>query len=344
MTLYVIWIVLTLVSAWSLTLYLRRYALKKSILDIPNERSSHSVVTPRGGGLAIVITFIINLLLLYFLHYLSLRVTAGIGIASLLIAVTGFIDDRNPIHSKARLIIHFLAAIWIVAWLGKIPPVTVFSYSIDLKWFTSVIAIVYLVWLLNLYNFMDGIDGIASIEAITVCLSGGLILLLVSPHHHFWLLPILLAVAVLGFLVWNWPPAKIFMGDVGSAFLGISIGGISLFSMDFGSQLIWSWVILLAVFIIDATVTLIRRLLRGDSFDQAHRNHAYQYASRKYGSQKKVTVMTGLINLFWLFPIACLVALNKIDGGIGILIAYSPLVLTAFRLHAGAREQQMDFP
>lgn len=344
MALYVIWIIFTLVSAWLLTLYLRRYALKKSILDIPNERSSHSVVTPRGGGLAIVITFVINLLLLYFLHYLSFRVTAGIGVASLLIAVTGFIDDRSPIHSKARLIIHFLAAIWIVTWLGRIPPVTIFSYSIDLNWFMSVIAIVYLVWLLNLYNFMDGIDGIASVEAITVCFSGALILLLVSPDHHFWLLPVLLSVAVMGFLIWNWPPAKIFMGDVGSAFLGISIGAISLFSMDFGSQLIWSWVILLAVFIIDATVTLIRRLLRGDSFDQAHRNHAYQYASRKYGGHKKVTMMTGLINLFWLFPIACLVALNKMDGGIGILIAYTPLVLAAFRLHAGARERQMDFP
>ncbi len=344
MIFYTAWIGITLLSAWVLTLFLRRYALQKSILDIPNERSSHTIVTPRGGGLAIVITFIINLLLLFIHNYLSMRVLSGIGGASLAIAITGFIDDRNPIHSRVRLAIHFLAAIWIAVWLGKIPPVTIFSHVIDLAWFTSVIAVIYLVWLLNLYNFMDGIDGIASIEAITVCLSGGLILYLVSPENIFWLLPVLLAAGVAGFLFWNWPPAKIFMGDVGSAFLGITIGGISLFSMDIGSQLIWSWVILLAVFIIDATVTLIRRMLRGDSFDQAHRNHAYQYASRKFGNHMKISLATGIINVVWLLPIATLVALNKLDGAIGVVIAYLPLIVTAFSLHAGARERQMDYP
>lgn len=344
-SIYIIgWIALTLLIAWFLTKGLRRYALDKNILDVPNERSSHTNVTPRGGGLAIVIAFFINMVSLFASDHISSSAFWGIFGSSLLIAVTGFLDDRKPIPSKARLIVHFLAAIWIVSWLGKIPAITFFSYSIDLGIFASILAVFYLVWLLNLYNFMDGIDGIASIEAITVCFGGGVLLYLLSSNTYFWLIPILLGSGTAGFILWNWPPAKIFMGDVGSAFLGITIGAISLFSLSYGSQLIWAWVILLGAFIVDATVTLFRRVARGESFDEAHRTHAYQYASRKHKSHKKVSIAVGAINVFWLLPIAGLVAFTKIDGVIGVLIAYAPLIAVVYYFRAGARDLQHDYP
>jgi Fuc2NAc and GlcNAc transferase len=124
----------------------------------------------------------------------------------------------------------------------------------------------YLVWLLNLYNFMDGIDGLACIEAITVCLGGALVYVLAVPRGEGWMVPVLLLSAVTGFLVWNFPRARIFMGDAGSGFLGLSIGVLSIQNSWAAPELFWSWVILLGTFIVDATVTLIRRIMRGRIF------------------------------------------------------------------------------
>jgi len=198
---------------------------------------------------------------------------------------------------------------------------------------------VYLVWLLNLYNFMDGIDGLASIEAICVSLGGGLLYVLSGEARSAEVfLPLVLAAAVLGFLVWNFPPARIFMGDAGSGFLGITLGILSIQAAWVSSQLLWAWLILLGVFVVDATFTLFRRLLRGDKVYEAHRSHAYQYASRQYAGHLPVTMTVLLINLFWLLPMALWVGLEGIDGALGLVIAYTPLITLAVKYHAGERE------
>ena len=196
---------------------------------------------------------------------------------------------------------------------------------------------VYLVWLLNLYNFMDGIDGIASVEAICVCVGGALLYVLLG-KPDLALLPLMLAAAVAGFLFWNFPPARIFMGDAGSGFLGIVLGIMSIQAGWVDPALFWSWVILLGVFVVDATFTLVRRLLRGDKVYEAHRSHAYQYASRHYGRHLPVTLAVGVINLAWLLPIALLVGTGRVDGVIGVVVAYAPLVLLAIKFHAGELE------
>ncbi|WP_339461942.1 MraY family glycosyltransferase [Pseudomonas sp. EA_105y_Pfl2_R69] len=339
-----IWWLLPVVAGVSLFLTgaLRRYALARSLMDIPNARSSHSVPTPRGGGVAIVVSFLLALPAMAGLGLVAWPLAWALLGAGAGIAVLGFLDDHGHIAARWRLLGHFAAAIWALFWLGGLPPVEVFGFVLELGWIGHGLAAVYLVWLLNLYNFMDGIDGIASVEAICVCLGGALLYSLLgiagSTQPTEIVAPLLLAAAVAGFLFWNFPPARIFMGDAGSGFLGITLGVLSLQAAWVAPQLLWSWLILLGVFIVDATFTLLRRLLRGDKVYEAHRSHAYQYASRRFGRHLPVTLVVGGINILWLLPIALWVGLGGVDGLLGLLIAYVPLLGLAVKYNAGELE------
>jgi len=338
--LMVCFFVLAFVVSWVLTGFLRRYALAKNLIDIPNERSSHSLPTPRGGGVAIVLSFLAMLLVLNRVGWLSNPSYLALLGAGGGVALTGFLDDHGHIAARWRLLVHFAAAVWGLYWLGGLPPLIAFGAVLDLGWLGAVGAALYLVWLLNLYNFMDGIDGLAGVEAVTVCCSAALWIGLVVPDSNAWLLPVLLAAAALGFLVWNFPPARIFMGDAGSSFLGIMLALLSLQSAWLAPRLLWVWLILLGVFIVDASVTLCRRVVRGEKFYQAHRNHAYQYASRCLGAHRPVTLAVCAINMLWLTPVAGLVALEIVDGLVGFIVAYLPLVWLAYRYQAGDRQAQ----
>lgn len=338
-----VWIFLVAAGGLSLLLtsYLRRYALSKSLMDIPNARSSHTVPTPRGGGVAIVLSFLLLLLVLPVLSLLQWNSAWALMGAGAGIAVLGFLDDHGHIAARWRLLGHFAGAIWALFWLGGMPPIALFGMSLDMGWLGLVLAALYLVWMLNLYNFMDGIDGLASGEAICVCVSASLIYALAGFGVLAWA-PLLLAFTVAGFLYWNFPPAKIFMGDAGSGFLGITLGILSLQAAWVSPPLLWVWLILLGVFIVDATFTLIRRLLRGDKVYEAHRSHAYQYASRQFGRHLPVTLVVGLVNVCWLLPIALCVALLGLDGVVGIILAYVPLMILAWKFHAGTVEKTVS--
>jgi len=325
------------VISLGLTESLRRYALARSLMDIPNARSSHSVPTPRGGGVAIVMSFLLATPFLAFFDVFTWPMVWAILGAGGWIALVGFLDDHGHIDAGWRLLAHFIGAGWALAWLGGMPPLVMLGFEVDFGWLGFGLAAFYLVWLLNLYNFMDGIDGIASIEAITVCL-GGALLYILGGAPELALLPMLLAAAAGGFLFWNFPPARIFMGDAGSGFLGIALGILSIQAAWTAPQFLWGWVILLGVFIVDATWTLIRRLIRGEKVHEAHRSHAYQYASRRYGKHLPVTLAVTAINLLWLLPIALWVGSGGIDGVLGTLLAYLPLIVLAIKFRAGERE------
>ncbi|MBV4523865.1 glycosyltransferase family 4 protein [Pseudomonas sp. SWRI74] len=332
------WFIPVIVAvSFSLTWALRRYALSRSLMDIPNARSSHSVPTPRGGGVAIVLAFTLALFMLLFAGLMASPVFAAIAGAGAVIAIIGFMDDHGHIAARWRLLGHFAASIWLLFWMGGLPAVELFGQALDLGWLGNVLAAFYLVWLLNLYNFMDGIDGIASVEAICVCLGACLLYWVAGDPDLIWA-PLLLAAAVAGFLFWNFPPAKIFMGDAGSGYLGIVLGALSIQAAWASADMLWGWLILLGVFIVDATFTLFRRLLRGDKIYEAHRSHAYQYASRRFGSHLKVTSVVALINLLWLLPIALGVVRFGLDSSLGLILAYAPLVALAIRFRAGELE------
>lgn len=333
-----LWLAIPLVLAWFLTGLLRRYALARSLIDVPNARSSHDKPTPRAGGAGIVVTVLLGLLWLSVMSQVHASVLLAIGGAGALVALIGFVDDHNDVAARWRLLAHFTAAAWALAWLGGLPPLPLPGVTVDLAWFGHVLAALYLVWMLNLFNFMDGIDGIASIEAISACL-GAILLVVISVPESLALLwvPALLVASVAGFLVWNFPPATIFMGDAGSSFLGLALGVLGLALAWADPELLWSWAILLGVFIVDATVTLIRRLLNGEKVYEAHRSHAYQCASRRHGGHRPITLAVAVINILWLSPIALLVACHWVNGLVGTAIAYVPLLWLAFYYKAGVR-------
>jgi len=323
--------------SFCLTAVLRRYALSKSLLDIPNMRSSHSVPTPRGGGVAIVMSYLGGLTALSATGLIPATVFIALTGAGALTAIIGFLDDHGHIAARWRLLAHFSAAAWAVWWLGGLPVVSVYGLQIDMGWVGHLLAVIYLVWMLNLYNFMDGIDGIAGVEAVTVCAGGFLLYWVSNVAGQGWPL-ILLIAGVAGFLFWNFPPARIFMGDAGSGFLGIALGVLSLQAAWISSDLFWAWLILLGVFIVDATFTLLRRLLRGDKVYEAHRSHAYQFASRRFGRHLPITLAVAMINVFWLLPVALCMVLYRLDGAVALTVAYLPLIVLAFKYKAGERE------
>ena len=323
-----------------LTGALRRYALARGVVDHPNPRSSHDVPTPRGGGLAVVVVMLAALSVLVFWGGLTTPVlTAALG-AGGLVALVGSLDDHGDLPARWRLLAHILAAGFGLYWLGGLPPLPFFIGPVDFAGIGHALAVVYLIWLLNLYNFMDGIDGIAGVEAVTVCLGGSVLYVLAVgwvPEVHGLLL---LAAAVLGFLVWNFPKARIFMGDVGSGFIGLLLGLFSIQAAWVAPELFWGWIILIGAFVVDANVTLFRRVWRGEKFYEAHRSHAYQYAARRFGSHVPVTLAFGAINLVWLLPLAALVAVGLLEGVVGVVIAYGALIVLCYRFKAGARELQ----
>lgn len=318
-----------------ITVAMLKYSLHKKFVDVPNHRSSHTRPTPKAGGLAIVISYTLGLVICSKSGLIDFENYQYLLLAGLIIAIVGFIDDVYSIASKKRLVFHFISALVIVYAFGGVSELSLFNWNLPLKWLAYPIAIVAIIWLLNLYNFMDGIDGIASVEAVSVAFSGAVIL-----NYQYALVDVAIALlilgaAVLGFLFFNFPRAKIFLGDVGSAYLGVIFSGFAIISINHDPNLLWVWLVLLGTFIVDATFTLIRRILIGKRLDDAHRSHTYQKASRKCSSHMKVSSGVLVINIFWLFPIAWFIANEKIAGIIGTLIAYAPLILLALKLEAG---------
>lgn len=322
------------VLAFGFTYFMRAYALKKNIIDNPNERSSHSVPTPRGGGVAVVCSYLVALAVLMYSQQLALHTGFVLMAAGFVIALLGFLDDHGHINSMLRLAIHFLVAIGVVVSLGGFSEVTIFN-GVQIGFIANIIAVLFLVWLLNLYNFMDGINGIASVEAITTTMSMAILYLILNTSLNadiLWLL----AACVFGFLLWNFPKAKIFMGDACSGFLGLTLGILALVALKENLALFCAWIVCLGVFVVDATYTLIKRVLNGYKMYDAHRSHSYQILSRKWGSHTPVTLVVAAVNLFWLFPIAYITVTQNITyPEIAVLIAYIPLLLVAIKLKAG---------
>lgn len=325
------------VVSFILTWLTIRFARQRQLLDFPNERSSHDRPVPRGGGIAVVLTFMAGMIGLGLSGIADARLLMVVLGGGGLVAFVGLVDDYRNVPVTRRLILQFLAAGWAVYWSGGVPEEILPGAPLMLVNFLGVISIV---WLINLFNFMDGIDGIASIETATVCLGGILLYVLGTDGETVWIFPAMLLAAVSGFVLWNFPPARIFLGDAGSGFLGFMMAVFCHQAAQFESAWFWAWLILLGVFIVDATLTLVRRMLRRQRLDEAHRTHAYQFASRKHGGHAPVSLAVGVINLAWLLPMALLAATGRVPALLALLIAYAPLIGLAFHFKAGAPELQ----
>lgn len=333
--------------AWVLTGRLRVYAMRKNILDQPNERSAHKVPTPRGGGLGFIIAYYVGLVGAAAFRAPIPRPLDRILLGSIIVAVIGWLDDRSSLSPKVRLIFHFAGTFVLLgplllnsALLGNSvaglhlgwPSEAGAALPLAAHLPVAVVFVLACVWILNLYNFMDGIDGIAGIEALTAALAlGGLNMLAYGAVGLAWAWAyFLLAAAIAGFLLLNWPPARIFMGDVGSGFLGLLFAGMAIWSSATGGAGLCATLIMLGVFIVDSTYTLIDRYRQGKKVSQSHCEHAYQHASRRWG-HKPVTLATTGINIFWLAPLAVLATVRPALQIVALVVAYAPLVFMTMK-------------
>jgi Fuc2NAc and GlcNAc transferase len=330
------------VVAALLTGVLRRYALHSGLIDRPNPRSSHSIPTPRGGGLAIVVTSITAAGVLFGLHMLSLPLFAALAVGGLAVAAVGFLDDRRPLPARVRLAVHACAAVWCLAWLHGLPPIPINGRLLHLGWAGYVLGTLAAVWVLNLFNFMDGIDGIAATEAIFVTCAGAVLGSVTGEAPMVPVVSAVVASACAGFLAWNWPPAKMFLGDVGSGYLGYAIAVLAIAAAWDNPVFVWVWLILGGTFFVDATVTLTRRTLRGERLYEAHRSHAYQWLARRWASHRPVTLLVLVINVLWLFPAAWLASHHPRHALWFLVGAYTPLVIAAVGAGAGRQERPGD--
>ena len=286
-----VYIILFLISFF-LTYFIKNYKIKKSLVATVNERSSHTVPTPHGGGIALSITWFIGLVYLYFAGQIESNLFFAL-LVGVIISIVSFFDDIYELSPKIRLIVQSIVAIGGLYFLGGFDTLTFGIFDIQNPIFINIFAFFMIIWFINLYNFLDGINGYAGSEAIFLALAG---FILFSGNHF-----LVLAVAVLGFLFWNWNKAKIFMRDVGSTLLGYNIAIFTIYYVNEESTNFWIWIILFGVYWFDATLTLIRRKLNKEKLSQAHKKHAYQRLTQSGWSHYKVTNYSIGLNIILFF-------------------------------------------
>jgi Fuc2NAc and GlcNAc transferase len=306
-----IYLAVTSIVSCVLTYFTRKIAIKKSIMDLPNDRSSHTVPTPRGGGLAIAICWFLSISGLFFVDLIHPHLFYAL-ISGLLLSAISLIDDIYSLSNKPRLIMQVVVAALGLYFIGGLAPVDLGFYTISNTIVLNTIAFIAIVWFINLFNFIDGIDGYSTSESLFIALvlyafTGNVALLF-------------LAFSLLGFLPWNWDKAKIFMGDVGSTLLGYTAIILFLYFHKQGEFSIFNGLIISSLFWFDATYTIIRRFINKENIGQAHRKHAFQRIVQ-YGFSHQKTVLSGmLINGLLLVVVYC-VEKDVISGLSGLLIA-----------------------
>lgn len=267
-TIILVWVI-SYFSVWGV----RYWTVRRKILDIPGVRSSHTRPTPRGGGLAIVVITLIGGGIFFALseghNERSLFLIYAIG--GVLIAGISLLDDILGLSYRVRFGVQGIAALLAVWGIGLPPAVEL----LDLWWVFGVIAFLWIVGLTNAYNFMDGIDGLAGGQAVVAGIGWWVIGSWLG-HPFISVLGFLVAFSSLGFLGHNWSPARIFMGDVGSAFLGYSFAVLSLVAAKIQVDLFFWGGLLVWPFIFDTIFTFVRRLVHRENVFQAHRSHLYQ--------------------------------------------------------------------
>ncbi len=301
----------------ALTWFYRWAAGRFNFVDTPNERSAHSTLVPRGGGVGLLASLFIVLAWPRNGSLVMLSPWTELGGIVLILLLIGWVDDNRGLSVKLRLSLY--ATCCVVAGRLICPS--------QGGWFVLILAI-YLLWSLNSFNFMDGIDGLAGQQVIFVCLSAVLLSSVVGQGSGFVVeLSLLMACATAGFLFFNWPPASLFMGDTGSVPLGFLLSALSLLYATQGLLNLYSWLILMGVFMVDTAATIGWRLLHRQQITQAHNGHAYQRLARRWDSHARVLYLVIAINVLWLLPLASVAALNRDMAPLLLFFAYAPLLL-----------------
>ena len=301
--------------------------LRRSILAIPNERSSHTIPTPTLGGISIAIPVIVWSAYRIGQDPLCWAVIVGGGI----LAVLGLVDDLRDLSARVRLPVQCVAVALALSMVPIALPLVVEPISIRQAWLVWGLDFLIVLWMVNLYNFMDGIDGIATTQCVVFCAG---VLLIGRPEAFAAEFVWVLLGAALGFLWFNRAPARIFMGDVGSGLLGLLVGILAI-TLDARRQMpLIASLILLAGFWFDATYTLCVRIATGQKFASAHRSHLYQKCAQRFGHGRTTTMFFGF-SVIWLMPLSWACALLPQWAIPLLLAAIAPLAVAAVRIGAG---------
>lgn len=273
------------------------YAKRKNITDIPTDRSSHSVPTPRGGGLGFVTTSIIAFIVYFAWNgfigsgaYISFIITLSI------VASLGWFDDKMNLSQSVRFTIQVASAAVFLFFIGGLDTFSLpFTKEFELGYFSYFLGIFWIVGVTNIYNFMDGVDGLATAQALTAS-AGWIVFALLWSEQTLFTINMVVFSTVLVFLVYNWAPAKIFMGDVGSLFLGFFFAVMPFIASSMTgehtiSSTFWIGVLLLWPFLFDSSSTIIRRFVRGENIFEAHRSHLYQHLNIAGWSHSKIATL-----------------------------------------------------
>lgn len=329
-----------LIAAWLATAMVLRHASVLGLVHQPNHRSSHTRITPHGGGLGIVIASCL-LPLVYFLQGQVNPMILWVPALALIIAVTGLLDDIRNLSARLRLMFQSVVVASLLIALHNAPDYGLQEFAGLPLWLTTITLLFTGLWWLNLFNFMDGIDGLAGTQAIFMLLGAAGLITVFYPQAQdsvawYWL--VYLAIATIGFLLHNWPPARIFMGDTGSLFLAFMIFALALMTVSQGWMEYATWGILGSVFVVDASVTLLRRMQAGQRWTEAHRSHAYQRLARRWNSHRSVTLLTLGINLLWVLPLAGASLYAPDFAWYWLVVAYLPLMAGVWHSGAGKVE------
>jgi UDP-N-acetylmuramyl pentapeptide phosphotransferase/UDP-N-acetylglucosamine-1-phosphate transferase len=293
---------------------------RHGIVDNPNERSSHTNPTPRGGGLALTL---VSLGAWGFSLGDIFNVHLALFITTLFLGIVSWIDDIRGLLASVRLLSQFLA-VSLVFWL--MPASNLYFHGFLPDWLDTLVAIFMWVWFINLFNFMDGIDGISVVEASSIGLGGFILMTLGAIQLTHGLLGLVITASAIGFVWWNWQPAKVFLGDVGSIPLGFLLGWLLLQIL---STAHWPAAVILPLYYFaDASITLCRRIWRNERVWRAHREHFYQQATARGFSHAQVSLLicgTNILlvglSIFSLFrPLAALCGAFIVVSGLLLIL------------------------
>jgi len=324
---------LLLLASFTISAILCVFIIKRQhALDVPNERSSHTIPTPRGGGLAFITAFYSGIFILYAASQMPYNVFIALTGAGGIIALAGYLDDLNSVSPWLKAAAQAASLIWGVFWLGPVASIELSGFVWQWGYIGMAATVIAGLWLINLYNFMDGIDGLAASQAIFIFVSVAILCVFEGAYGQAWALAIL-AASVAGFLLFNWQPARLFMGDSGSGFLGLMVVLMAIATTP--PLNLWPWAILVTLFVADATVTVARRMLRGDKWYEGHNLHAYQRLAQRWQSHKNVTLVYMAANIIFVLPLALLAWSDPSYGLLAWAIAWGVSFPVAFFLGAG---------
>ena len=326
----------TIVIFLVLTYIIEKTFLKYSLfIDEPKNRSTHLSPTPTAGGLSIIISFFIYIVALLNVYDLSENVFFYLLIALIPIVIIGLTDDFKEINVLTRLFVQFFSASLIIYYFQISNNFFDTNEYSQKSFLIIILSIILSMWLMNLYNFMDGIDGYASAECIFVTFSAGLIAYINDPSSLVYMFLIGLGLSNIGFLFRNWYPAKIFMGDTGSVSIGCILAFFIFYSASQSIISIYTWLILLSIFIADSTYTLVVRIVTKKNITKPHLTHAFHMLAANKNSQLFVVKTMLILNLIWVFPLAILSNIYMEYHILITFLTYSPLIVYLIRIGAG---------